>query len=185
MKCSAGRKCHGVKTSPKSLVNGKRSDRASAQNVQIYDFLRPMGRKSSDIKGVKTATIALIDARTQAPGILGTLIGTYPTMEAAFAADATFQSQNPTPYVPTKVVTLKEPLSVGTPIEPQHLLAYGDMRCSRARLTLGVVNSAFLSSLHISPSTHVIAAAGPPKKSRFHFHFDSDFVVHRPHNYAN
>ena len=38
----------------------------------------------------KTATIGLIDTRTEAPGILGALIGAYPTMEAAFAANVAF-----------------------------------------------------------------------------------------------
>jgi hypothetical protein len=74
----------------------------------------------------KTATIGLIDTRSEAPGILGELIGTYPTMEAAFAANAAFQSQNPTPYVRTKVATLTIPLDAGTQVETRHLLAEGE-----------------------------------------------------------
>jgi hypothetical protein len=74
----------------------------------------------------KTATIGLIDTRSEAPGILGALIGTYLTMEAAFAANAAFQSQNPTPYVRTKVVTLTIPLDAGTQVETRHLLAEGE-----------------------------------------------------------
>jgi hypothetical protein len=72
-----------------------------------------------------TAIIGLIDTRASAPGILGTLIGTYPTMEAAFDANATFQSQNATPYIRTKIVTLKETLDASTQVEPKNLFAEG------------------------------------------------------------
>jgi hypothetical protein len=62
---------------------------------------------------------------SQRSRILGTLIGTYPTMEAAFDANATFQSQNATPYIRTKIVTLKETLDAGTQVEPKNLFAEG------------------------------------------------------------
>jgi hypothetical protein len=45
-------------------------------------------RNTQKMNERKTVTIGLIDTRSEAPGILGALIGTYPTMEAAFAADA-------------------------------------------------------------------------------------------------
>ena len=61
----------------------------------------------------KTATIGLIDTRTETPGI----IGAYPNMEAAFAANAVFQSQQRT-QVRTKIVTLKESPPVGASVEP-------------------------------------------------------------------
>jgi len=75
-----------------------------------------------------TAIIGLIDTRAEAPGILGTLIGTYPAMEVAFAANAAFQSQkaqNPV-HVRTKIVTLTAVLPVGTLVEPRHLLTEGE-----------------------------------------------------------
>jgi hypothetical protein len=51
------------------------------------------------------------------------------------------------------------------------------MRYSGAQLTLGVRKRRLLEfSPHI-PSTHVIAVAGNLPKPRFHFVFDSDFVV--------
>ena len=37
---------------------------------------------------MSTATIGLIDTRSEAPGTLGVLIDTYPTMEAAFTGNA-------------------------------------------------------------------------------------------------
>jgi hypothetical protein len=55
----------------------------------------------------KTATIGLIDTRTETPGILGMLIGADPNMGAAFVANAAFQSQQRA-QVRTKIVTLKE-----------------------------------------------------------------------------
>ena len=73
----------------------------------------------------KTATIGLIDTRAEAPGILGALIGAYPTMEAAFAANAAFQSQQRA-HVRTKIVTLKESPPVGASVEPKHLPAEGE-----------------------------------------------------------
>jgi hypothetical protein len=51
----------------------------------------------------KTATIGLIDTRSEKPGSLGVLIGTYPTMEAAFAANLAFQSQQRA-HVRTKIL---------------------------------------------------------------------------------
>jgi hypothetical protein len=73
----------------------------------------------------KTATIGLIDTRTETPGILGALIGAYPNMEAAFAANAAFQSQQRT-HVRTKMVTLKESPPVGASVEPKHLPSEGE-----------------------------------------------------------
>jgi hypothetical protein len=73
----------------------------------------------------KTATIGLIDTRTEIPGILGTLLGAYPTMEAAFAANAAFQSQQRA-HVRTKIVTLEEPPPVGASVEPKHLPREGE-----------------------------------------------------------
>jgi hypothetical protein len=73
----------------------------------------------------KTATIGLIDTRTETPGILGALIGAYPNMEAAFAANAAFQSQQ-RPHVRTKIVMLKESPPVGASVEPKHLPREGE-----------------------------------------------------------
>jgi hypothetical protein len=73
----------------------------------------------------KTAIIGLIDTRTETPGILGALIGAYPTMEAAFAANAAFQSQQRA-HVRTKIVTLKESPPAGASVELQHLPREGE-----------------------------------------------------------
>ena len=51
------------------------------------------------------------------------------------------------------------------------------MRYSRERLALGVRKRPLLEfSPHI-PSTHLVAVAGNLPKPRFHFDFDSDFVI--------
>jgi hypothetical protein len=73
----------------------------------------------------KTATIGLIDTRTEATGILGALIGSFGTMEAAFAANVAFQSKQ-SAHVRTKIVTLKASPPVGASVEPKHLPAEGE-----------------------------------------------------------
>jgi hypothetical protein len=68
-------------------------------------------------------TIALIDTRLEVPGVsLGILVSTHPDVMAAFAANDAFQKAEASgPHTRTKIVTLKDRLDVGQPVQPAHL----------------------------------------------------------------
>jgi hypothetical protein len=70
-------------------------------------------------------TIALIDTRSEVPGIsLGILVSTHPDMLAAFVANDVFQkTERGGRHIRTKIVTLKDPLDPGQPVRPTHLAA--------------------------------------------------------------
>ena len=67
-------------------------------------------------------TIALIDTRLEVPGVsLGILVSTHPDV-AAFAANDAFQKAEASGrHIRTKIVTLKDRLDVGQPVQPAHL----------------------------------------------------------------
>ena len=62
-------------------------------------------------------TIALIDTRLEVPGVsLGILVSTHPDVMDAFQkAEASGR------HIRTKIVTLKDRLDVGQPVQPAHL----------------------------------------------------------------
>ena len=68
-------------------------------------------------------TIALIDTRLEVPGVsLGILVSTHPDVMAAFAANDAFQKAEASGrHIRTKIVTLKDLLDVGQPVQPTHL----------------------------------------------------------------
>jgi hypothetical protein len=68
-------------------------------------------------------TIALIDTRSEVPGVsLGILVSTHPNVMAAFAANDAFQQTEASGrHIRTKIVTLKGRLDVGQPVQPAHL----------------------------------------------------------------
>ena len=68
-------------------------------------------------------TIALIDTRSEVSGVsLGILVSTHPDMMAAFAANDVFQkAEGGGRHIRTKIVTLKDLLEVGQPVQPEHL----------------------------------------------------------------
>jgi hypothetical protein len=72
-------------------------------------------------------TIALIDTRLELPGVLpgvslGILVSTHPDVMAAFAANDAFQKAEASDrHIRTKIVTLKDRLDVGQPVQPAHL----------------------------------------------------------------
>jgi hypothetical protein len=67
--------------------------------------------------------IALIDTRREVPGVsLGILVSTHDDVMAAFAANDAFQkTEGAGRHIRTKIVTLKDRLDVGQPVEPVHL----------------------------------------------------------------
>ena len=69
-------------------------------------------------------TIALIDTRLEVPGVsLGILVSTHPDVMAAFAANDAFQKAEASGrHIRTKIVTLKDRLDVGQPVQPAHLV---------------------------------------------------------------
>ena len=69
------------------------------------------------------STIALIDTRSEVPGIsLGILVSTHANMMAAFAANDAFQkTEGGGRHIRTKIVTLKDQVDVGQAVEPAHL----------------------------------------------------------------
>ena len=70
--------------------------------------------------------IALIDTRTGTPGeSLGTLVGTYATVEQAFSANNAFQKRCGPPHVITKIVSLRENVIVGELVRPSDLAGEG------------------------------------------------------------
>ena len=68
-------------------------------------------------------TIGLIDTRSEVPGVsLGILVSTHPDVMAAFAANDAFQKAEASGrHIRTKIVTLKDRLDVGQPVQPAHL----------------------------------------------------------------
>ena len=68
-------------------------------------------------------TIALIDTRSEVSGVsLRILVSTHPDMMAAFAANDAFQkAEGGGRHIRTKIVTLKDLLEVGQPVQPEHL----------------------------------------------------------------
>jgi len=68
-------------------------------------------------------TIAFIDTRSEVSGVsLGILVSTHPDMMAAFAANDAFQkAEGGGRHIRTKIVTLKDLLEVGQPVQPEHL----------------------------------------------------------------
>ena len=68
-------------------------------------------------------TIALIDTRSEVPGVsLGILVSAHETMAAAFAANEAFQKAEAAGcHIRTKIVTLGAELAAGEPVQPAHL----------------------------------------------------------------
>jgi hypothetical protein len=68
-------------------------------------------------------TIALIDTRSEVPGVsLGMLVSAHDTVLAAFAGNDAFQkTEAACGHIRTKIVTLKNQLEVGQTVEPAHL----------------------------------------------------------------
>jgi hypothetical protein len=66
-------------------------------------------------------TIALIDTRLEVVS-QGILVSTHPDVMAAFAANDAFQKAEASGrHIRTKIVTLKDLLDVGQPVQPAHL----------------------------------------------------------------
>jgi hypothetical protein len=66
---------------------------------------------------MKLKTIALIDTRSEVPGVsLGILVSTHPDMMAAFQKIADSGG-----HIRTKIVTLKDQLDAGQAVRPSHL----------------------------------------------------------------
>ena len=66
-------------------------------------------------------TIALIDTRLEVVS-QGILVSTHPDVMAAFAANDAFQKAEASGrHIRTKIVTLKDRLDVGQPVQPAHL----------------------------------------------------------------
>ena len=65
-------------------------------------------------------TIALMDTRSEVPGVsLRILVSTHPDVMAAFAANDVFQKAEASGrHIRTKIVTLKDRLDVGQPVQP-------------------------------------------------------------------
>ena len=68
-------------------------------------------------------TIVLIDTRLEVPGVsLGILVSTHPDVMAAFASNDVFQKAEASGrHIRTKIVTLKDRLDAGQPVQPEHL----------------------------------------------------------------
>ena len=90
------------------------AQRAGRNKVRSWNILGTATRKK---------TIALIDTRPEVPGeTLGILVSTHPDVMAAFAANDAFQKAEPSGrHIRTKIVTLKDRLDVGQPVQPAHL----------------------------------------------------------------
>jgi hypothetical protein len=74
-----------------------------------------------DILSVRLKIIALIDTRSEVPGVsLGILVSTHATMTEAFAANEAFQKRAGDGHR-TKIVTLKDQIDVGQAVQPAHL----------------------------------------------------------------
>jgi hypothetical protein len=88
-------------------------------------------------------TIALIDTRSEVPGInLGILVSTHPDMMAAFASNDAFQETEASGrHIRTKIVTLKGQLAVGQAVQPSHLaLSKNAQMLVRLKRTLTLPN---------------------------------------------
>ena len=72
---------------------------------------------------MKLKTIALIDTRSEVPGVsLGILVSTHSDMMAAFAANDVFQKTAASGgHIRTKIVTLKDQLDADQTVRPSHL----------------------------------------------------------------
>jgi hypothetical protein len=72
---------------------------------------------------MRMRTIALIDTRLEVPGVsLGILVSTHPDVMTAFAANDAFQKAEASGHhIRTKIVTLKDRLDAGQPVQPEHL----------------------------------------------------------------
>jgi hypothetical protein len=68
-------------------------------------------------------TIALIDTRSEVPGVsLGILVSAHDTVLAAFAGNDAFRKTAAAGgHIRTKIVTLKDQLEVGQAVELAHL----------------------------------------------------------------
>ena len=72
---------------------------------------------------MKLKTIALIDGRSEVPGVsLGVIVSTHSNVMAAFAANDAFQKASGQ-HIRTKIVTLAAQLDAGQPVPPAHLAA--------------------------------------------------------------
>jgi hypothetical protein len=70
--------------------------------------------------------IGLIDTRTGRPGeSLGTLLSMHETMASAFQANDAFQQKVGKHHIVTKIVTIKQDVSVGEIVKPCHLEGEG------------------------------------------------------------
>jgi hypothetical protein len=85
--------------------------------------VRSSGARSARKRMTRMKTIALIDTRLELPGVsLGILVFTHPDVMAAFAANDAFQKAEASGrHIRTKIVTLKDLLDVGQPVQPAHL----------------------------------------------------------------
>jgi hypothetical protein len=72
---------------------------------------------------MKLKTIALMDTRSEIPGVnLGILVSTHPDMMAAFAANDVFQKTAASGRrIRTKIVALKDRIVPGQHVRPAHL----------------------------------------------------------------
>ena len=84
-------------------------------------------------------TIALIDTRLEVPGVsLGILVSTHPNVMAAFAANDAFQKAEASGrHIRTKIITLKNRLNVGQPVQPAHL-AESKLNQSRSECVVAI-----------------------------------------------
>jgi hypothetical protein len=84
------------------------------EKQQIKALLTELRGASARMKA-----IALIDTRSEIPGVsLGTLVSTHPDMMAAFAGNDAFQKAEASGrHIRTKIVTLKNRLDVGQPVQ--------------------------------------------------------------------
>ena len=85
--------------------------------------VRSSGARPARKRMTRMKTIALIDTRLEVPGVsLGILVSTHPDVMAAFAANDAFQKAEASGrHIRTKIVTLKDRLDVGQPVQPAHL----------------------------------------------------------------
>jgi hypothetical protein len=84
---------------------------------------RKLKKLAAKKRMTRMKTIVLIDTRFEVPGVsLGILVSTHPDVMAAFAANDAFQKAEASGrHIRTKIVTLKDRLDVGQPVQPAHL----------------------------------------------------------------
>jgi hypothetical protein len=97
----------------------KRNRRTGGTETSV----RSSGVRLARKRMTRMKTIALIDTRLEVPGVsLGILVSTHPDVMAAFAANDAFQKAEASGrHIRTKIVTLKDRLDVGQPVQLAHL----------------------------------------------------------------